>query len=251
MNLNAKNGLEHIENNKEFLNTQSLYNEECLRISEELKKLNLENERFEIQLFSGIVGKLNSKLYEVYIDATKLVSKYGLNEFSNKLIKNEKLYNYFKNSCSGAKKNKISFRTIKYLYEKLSNEMYAAIEFIKIIEEYKKSNFQINNLIKKRDIVSLGYKDVLFYHTEEVFKYIENEEIKEIGYRMYEEYKQHVEESRNLYAEINELQQGINEKLHSSEKPSLEQLKEYRNRLKSEFALFLKAPEETSNNLKR
>lgn len=236
---------------REILDTQSFYNAECLRISEELKKLNLENERFEIQLFNGLIGKLNSKLYEVYIDETKLVSKYGLNEFSNKLIKNKKLYNYFKNSCSGAKKNKISFRTIKYLYEKISNEMCAAIEFIKIIEEYKKSNFQINNLIKKRDIVSLGYKDVLFSHTEEVFKYIENEEIKEIGYRMYEEYKQYIEESRKLYTEINELQQGISEKLHSSEKPSLEQLKEYRNRLKSEIFLFTQAPEETSNNLKK
>ena len=68
---------------------------------------------------------------------------------------------------------------------------------------------------------------------------------------MYEEYKQYIEESRKLYTEINELQQGISEKLHSSEKPSLEQLKEYRNRLKSEISLFTQAPEETSNNLKK
>lgn len=229
---------------------ESPFKEEIIRINEELKHLNLERDKFNKQLFGGIKGVLYRNV-SIILKKEDLSSKYKLTNFFKQLKKQENEYKYFQAYNFRKDVNKIDLPQINAFYDSFEDRLFATTCFLEMIATYKNSNFEINNLYQKNNYQSpFVFEHILFGSTDELFMYIENPQIKEIGKKMYDEYIDKKEKTDKINEKITELENSIQNKISSVsfEKLSLDQLSQYKDVLQSVNDLLSMKDEDSINN---
>lgn len=212
---------------------ESPFKEEIIRINEELRLLNFEEEIFKREFFDGMKGLWNKVIKQEKLKKEDLITKYNLTEFFKQFKKNKKMYNDYE--VFNFQKN-IFMTDILGLYSFIEDSLFTTTYFVEMIAEYKKSNFQINELCEKKLFDSSFYiSDFLYNWTETLFMYIENPEIKELGKKMYDEYLKKEEEASKVNRKIKTLTNNIKYKITttSSKELNLNQLIQYKNMLEN------------------
>lgn len=226
-----------------------IYQEEIKRINEQLKNLNEERKNFESKIFGGFKGLIN-KNRNIIFEKKDLVSKYGLSHFTSIIKRIPSLNARFNDKCVDENPEKIPFVSIYAFYDMLEENLLAATYFVQMVAEYKESDYNKNGLTQVGKS-AFAWEWTLTSFTEEIFNYISNPEIRELGKRMFEEYLENSKESEKVQSEIDELQRVIKDKLlKSSNKGNLEQLKEYK-KLLEEVSNLLPEDEIIKNNGKK
>lgn len=232
---------------------ESPFKEEILRINEELKQLNLEHDGFFNKLFGGIKSLLYKNRPKILLKKD-LNSKYNLECFFKQLNKDSELLEEFQSYSIRKNAENITSAEIGNLYNYLEDQLFATICFVEMIEKYKNSNYQINELYQKKGYAGpFVFEHILLFSTQSLFIYIENPQIKEFGQKMYDEYIQQTEESEKIGEKIIELESSIQDKMSqfSEKNLTLEQLREYKDLLVGADKLLSKTDENSNNNFKK
>jgi len=209
--------------NNEFQNTNSIYKDEIVTLTNNLKKILDEYENFCIEMYGYDFDFPTGK--PVLIKKSKLKDKYHLDMFFKALDVDNELKEKYNNYGE-----KIDLNIIYILYNSIIQRYYDAINLVRFLKQSKstKTNslFTAYNTEYKERIIN----STIFTLPEKALSYITNENISTSCRNMIIDYTNLKNEQSELLSSISELQRSIEQymRLMKKEKLSIEELKVYR-----------------------
>ena len=218
-------GASFIEENLDARFVNPVFKKEFVRLNEELKKINLESEKLE-KNFGGKILKVKNKK----VKFEEFVSKYGLKEIEKYMDKSERVQFLLQENLSISHNKKIPLTIIFEMYNILEEELYATSLFVEMIDKYKKSNFVINELFSNCPSPDnpLVYIKRLYFSTKDLFPYIENGKVLEVGKKMFDECMELRDAANDVDVMKDNVIKKLNQEVSNGKTWNLEQLKQYR-----------------------